>query len=85
LAYYMRNARHVVLLDADMNLISMDTVMEIFAEKPATPVRFIVNQPELKPGTINMYGNRGHLAQVLIDRIRQGKKIFIATNSKKKA
>ena len=85
LAYYMRNARHVVLLDADMNLISMDTVMEIFAEKPATPVRFIVNQPELKPGTINMYGNRGHLAQVLIDRLRQGKKIFIATNSKKKA
>ena len=85
LAYYMRKARQVVLLDADLNMVAMDTVLEIFAKEPATPVRFIVNQPDLKPGVINMYGNRGHLAQVLVDRIRQGKKIFISTNSKKKA
>ncbi len=83
LSYYLRAARHVVLLDADLNMITMEAAFEIF--RADTPVRFIVNQPTLQRGSTQMYASRGQLVQVLTDRVQSGKKIYVATNSKKRA
>ena len=85
LRYYLRKARHVVVLDADLNMITMDTIFEIFHDRPETPTQFIVNQPNLQHGETKLYGSRGHLVQILADRVRQGKKIYVTTNSKSKA
>ncbi|HXS54024.1 MAG TPA: plasmid replication protein, CyRepA1 family [Usitatibacter sp.] len=83
LVHYLRIAKQVVLLDADLNMITMEAAFEIF--KPETSVRLLINRPVIKRGEMKLYGSRGELAQVLTDRVRESKKIYVATNSKKKA
>lgn len=83
MSYYLRSAPCVYLLDADMNMVTMTAAFEMF--QPDKTARVIVNEPPLKQETIYRYGNRGQLAKLLIDRAGAGEKVFVATNSKRKA
>ena len=83
LSYYLRVAPSVYLLDADLNMVTMTTAFEVF--KPDKPARFIINEPTSKQCDIHLYSNRGQLAKLLIDSVGAGKKVFVSTNSKRKA
>ena len=83
LSYYLRTAKHVVLLDADLNMITMTAAFNLL--KPELPARIIVNEPNISQGDIHLYSHRGQLAKLLTDTVGAGKKVYVATNSKKKA
>lgn len=83
LVHYLKVATHVILLDADMNMITMTVAFEVF--RPETPARFIINEPTSLQDEIRLYGDRGQLATLLVDHVGSGKKVFVATNSKRKA
>ena len=83
LAHYLKVAQSVYLLDADLNLITMTAAFEVF--KPEMPVHVVINEPQIAQGDVRLYGNRGQLAQMLTDTVAAGKKVFVATNSKRKA
>lgn len=83
LSYYLRNAHQTVFLDADLNMITMSASFELL--RPETPVQIIVNEPKHARGDIHLYSNRGQLAKLLTDTVGRGKKVYVATNSKKKA
>ncbi len=53
--------------------------------KPEKAARFIINEPKTAQGQIDLYSNRGQLAKLLIDRVGAGEKVFVTTNSKRKA
>jgi len=83
LAHYLKVAQHVVLLDADLNMVTMAAAFEVF--HPTMPARFIINEPKTQNGEIHLYSNRGQLAKLLTDSVGAGQKVFVATNSKRKA
>lgn len=83
LSYYLRKAQQVVLLDADLNMVTMTAAFELLP--PAMPARIIVNEPKATQGDIHLYSNRGQLAKLLTDKVGGGQKLFVATNSKRKA
>ena len=83
LSYYLRVAKQVVLLDADLNMITMTAAFNLL--KPELQARIIVNEPKISQGDIHLYSNRGQLAKLLTDMVGVGKKVYVATNSKKKA
>ena len=83
LSYYLRVSPCVYLLDADLNMVTMAASFELF--KPEKAARFIINEPKTAQGQIDLYSNRGQLAKLLIDRVGAGEKVFVTTNSKRKA
>ena len=83
LSHYLRVAPYVYLLDADLNMVTMSASFEVF--KPEKAARVVVNEPTTKQEQINLYANRGQLAKLLIDRVGAGEKVFVTTNSKRKA
>lgn len=83
LSYFLRAAKQVVFLDADLNMITATAAISLL--KPELPVQIIVNEPKLPQGDIHLYSNRGQLATLLTDMVGTGKKVYVATNSKKKA
>ena len=83
LSYYLRAAKSVYLLDADLNMVTMSAAFEIF--KPEMIARLIINEPIKEQDKVNMYTNRGQLVKLLIDRVGAGEKVFVTTNSKRKA
>jgi hypothetical protein len=83
LRYYLRAARQVVMLDADLNMITMDTAFAVFDDR--TPTRFIINKPVMQRGLTWMYSSNAQLVHQFGERVRKGEKVYAATNSRNKA
>jgi len=85
LRHYIRCAETVILLDADLGMVTMDTLLACDL-MPGTPIRFLVNDPVVDDGgEIELYENRGHLVERLREAVRAGEKCYVATNNKNKA
>tara|TARA_R110000787_G_scaffold26080_1_gene73033 strand:- start:6 stop:3062 length:3057 start_codon:yes stop_codon:yes gene_type:complete len=91
----LRKASKVVLLDADLGWITFDTIISIFMEKmirktgehdealpPELPITIFVNQYKPPEKNINVYGNRDHLINDLIESVVSKKRVFVTSNSK---
>jgi len=79
LSHYLRVAQHVVLLDADLNMISVDVACALL--KPETQVKAIINEPTASLGEIHMYASKDQQTAELVKRVGMGEKCFVATNS----
>lgn len=83
LKHYLGKASNIVALDADMGMVTMRSMFELVPSN--TPVQILVNEPRIARGIVNMYNTRGRVVALMVDAVLAGKKIFVATNSKKKA
>ncbi|HPZ57487.1 plasmid replication protein, CyRepA1 family, partial [Ottowia sp.] len=81
--YYLRRAFMVVLLDADLNMITIRAALEILDDE--TPVRFIINYPAATQQDYRFYGSANQWTTALVDQVAAGKKVFVTTNNKEKA
>lgn len=80
LRYYLRAAQAVYLLDADLNMVTMDTLFQA-GIKPETPVRVIINEPVARGEPTYMYGSDKQLVARFMAAVTAGEKCFVATNS----
>ena len=84
LAHYLRVAETVVLLDADLGMVTMDALFSM-GLKDDTDVSFVLNESKQAKGTTHMYATRGQLVGRLRQAVADGGKCYVATNSKNKA
>lgn len=84
LAWYLRKAKSVILLDADLGMVTMTSLfaMQLF---PETSVRFIVNDYKQAANMLKLYPGKSQLVDRLHEALAAGDKCYLATNSKNKA
>ncbi len=83
LRIYLNKAKHVFCLDADLNMISMQSAFVMM--RPQTPVRIVINEPETESRPYHLCGTKAQLVDEMLGDVRRGYKCFVATNSKRQA
>ena len=84
LRHYLRVAQAVYLLDADLNMVTMDTLFQA-GIKADTPVRVIINEPVARGEPTYLYDSDKQLVARFMAAVTAGEKCFVATNSIKEA
>jgi hypothetical protein len=84
LRHYLRVAETVILLDADLGMVTMDSMFAM-GLKPEVPVSFVLNDYRQDRGAVLEYPKLGQLVERLRDAVAAGEKCYVATNSKNKA
>jgi hypothetical protein len=82
--HYLRVAKQVVLLDADLGKITMQALGAMNLRSDVK-MHFVLNTPSNDTGRLQLYEDSGHLVELLKKAVRDGKKTFVATNAKQKA
>lgn len=83
LCHYLAMAKSVVLCDADLGAISVETISEVVAED--TPYRFYLNDFQPSQKDYDLYADEKHLIADMMTTIGYGGRHYVATNSKRKA
>ncbi|MGF6761457.1 hypothetical protein P3T24_001770 [Paraburkholderia sp. GAS33] len=83
LFHYLRVAKAVILSDADLGQITVNTAFQ--AAKPDTPYRFYVNTHRESRCPVFFYEDDSHLNMELLRAVKDGGRHYVATNSKTKA
>jgi Origin of replication binding protein len=85
LQFFVRKAKAVVALDADLGLITAHAFKTLRLADWEGRCRIIYNKPPIDSSgkTLLLYKNRGHLIEDLRRSIRDGKRCFVTSNSKK--
>lgn len=85
LEFFIRNAKAVVALDADLGMLTAHALMATRRADWESRCRIIYNKPlvESSDKTLMLYENRGQLVEDLRQSIRDGKRCFVTSNSKK--
>lgn len=80
----IRNAKKVVVMDADLGWTTFLTLssMRLATNNNSSSINFIINTWKPKNKSINLYANKDHLIGALIEKLEQGKKVFVTSNSK---
>ena len=86
LEYYIKSAKAVIALDADLDIISMTALRILRGRDWENSLRIIHNEPAPPKNSIpvHIYGSRGHLMGELITSIERGEKCLVTSNSKKR-
>jgi hypothetical protein len=87
----VRRATYVVVLDADLGLVSYNTLVRMISHKDREgnwqlqkPVHLWINETgQGEPRTIVSFDAKNQLIGDLLDRIAEGKRCFVASNCKK--
>lgn len=80
LRHYLREAKAVYLLDADLNMVTMETLFQ--ADIPDdTPFRIIVNEPVRRSEITHIYDDEKQLVERFMKSVAAGEKCFVPTNS----
>ena len=83
--HYLRYARHVVMLDADLNQITQEVCRQFHVHHVDTRQTFVLNQWTSSGRVIEMYNSENHLVGEMLSMIEDKKKLFVCCNSKTKA
>lgn len=77
-------ASKVVVMDADLGWTSFLTLTNMRSPSKDVEVdaQFILNTWRPKGVSIDLYGSKEHLMGALINRLENGKRVFVASNSK---
>ena len=77
-------ASKVVVMDADLGWTSFLTLTNMRSPSKEVEVdaQFILNTWRPKGTSIDLYGSKEHLVGALINRLENGKRVFVASNSK---
>jgi hypothetical protein len=84
LEFMIRRAKAVYALDADLGLITLHALKELRPDDWEKSLRVIQNKPlkVAKRRTMQVYQSKKDLQHRMLDAIREGKRCFIASNSK---
>jgi hypothetical protein len=81
--FYMRNARSIIVSDADLGPITVETICNSAARE--LDYRFYVNTYKESVCPVYAYDDESHLIQNMVETIEAGGRHYIATNSKGRA
>lgn len=82
--HYIRAAKTVIALDADMNAVSLYSIQRFGSKNPLIDRRYILNEYKPLSSEIEIYARENHLVGDMIDSLKKGHRLFIACNSKKR-
>lgn len=81
--YYLRNAKSVYLLDADMNAPTVIMLREVLSDEKSRSYHMIQNTyPTGEGKEIRVYQGDGHLRSVMERMLADGKRLYVCSNSK---
>ena len=83
LEHYARFAKSVYLLDADLDMLTLNFVLN--TAEMGTDIRFIVNEPQLPARSYELIPTKELLMAAIMEAVASGGKTYIACNSAKKA
>jgi hypothetical protein len=83
LFHYLRSAKSVILSDADLGQITVNTVFQ--SVNPDTPYRFYLNTYKESRCPVYFYEDDGQLTEEMIETVKAGGRHYVTTNSKHKA
>jgi len=81
--FYLRNAKSVIVSDADLGLITVETICN--SVDSGMDYRFYVNTYKDGISPVYAHDNEQHLVQSMIEAVGAGGRHYIATNSKSRA
>lgn len=82
--HYIRAAKTVIALDADMNAVSLYAIKRFGSKNPLIDRRYVLNEYKPPSSQIEIYASENHLVGDMIDSLKKGHRLFIACNSKKR-
>jgi len=82
--HYIRAAKTVIALDADMNAVSLYAIKRFGSKNPLIDRRYVLNEYKPPSSQIEVYASENHLVGDMIDSLKKGHRLFIACNSKKR-
>ena len=79
----IKNAKYVVVLDADLGYITFDVLSSINQDR-ADPksIDIFINEYQVQNKTLNFYGSKHQMLGVLEKNIAAGKRVYVSSNSK---
>ena len=91
----IRDARHVIALDADLGWATFNTLRMIKtmpikhashqpAESPEVEISIIINERQSKDRKLKLYHSAGHLTAELKLALLEGKRVYVSSNSRSK-
>lgn len=80
--HYVNCAKKVFVMDADLNRLTVYTLHGFFDDKSKS-LRFIINDYREAGRQIDLYEDKPHLMNDLIDAIGKNQRCFVCSNSKK--
>jgi hypothetical protein len=85
LDFFIRSAKAIVALDADLGMLTAHAFKTMRNNDWENKCRIIYNKPptDQSEKTLMLYEKRGRLIEHMMQSIRDGKKCFVTTNSKK--
>ncbi|MFL9914150.1 hypothetical protein PQR75_01825 [Paraburkholderia fungorum] len=83
LFHYLRSAKSVILSDADLGQITVNTVFQ--SVNADTPYRFYLNTYKESRCPVYFYEDDGQLTEEMVQTVKAGGRHYVTTNSKKKA
>ncbi len=82
--HYIRSAKTVIALDADMNAVSLYAIKRFGSKNPLIDRRYVLNEYKPPSSRIEICSSENHLVGDMIDSLKKGHRLFIACNSKKR-
>ena len=82
LAHYLRTAKAVYVLDADLNRVTVNVLADLLSDNRERAWQFIANTWKTPGGKVHLYESKDHLTQELVAAIERGERCFVAANSK---
>lgn len=85
----LQGAKSVIALDADLGWVTFDTLNEIMnppnrSVNDSVPIHFYINEFQVKKKSIHIYPNENMIINKIASDLICHKRIFVASNSKKK-
>lgn len=81
--HFIRAAKSVVALDADLNRITLRALQTFGSHNPLGDTHYTLNQHKSTSGQICLYKSKNHLIGELRDSVRTNERCFVCSNSKK--
>lgn len=84
LQHYIHTAKSVVALDADLNHITLHAIQRFGNKNPFADRRLVLNEYKFPQKAVDLYASENHLIGDITNSIKQGERIFVCSNSKKR-
>lgn len=80
--HYLDCAKQLYVLDADLNFLTVTSVIDFIKDNSKT-YEFFINDWKEREREIALYDNKNHLKYELITSIQRGERCFVCSNSKR--
>lgn len=82
LCFYLRKAREIYVLDADLNQVAINVLSQMVPADQWS-VRVLINRWQSSDRTLTLYNSKPQLIGELVASLRRGERCFVCSNSKR--